>query len=247
MGIPETTDLESQHRVSKERPDNNVKDVESELDLNGGRLHGQNDGLLPAKAEIETSTAGPTHVESQQNRRSASSLRGVFPIWMTMIFIISLGAVACAAFLAVGITAAKDDQLDQFNRLAQDLTNKIEEAWEDYVTAASWIHGRCRGRNFTRADFRQTYEYLRGSGLDFQAAQFDPNITREEREGAEAEARAFYARHYPHVEYKGIIGFETAESTMLEPRSEQDYYFPIHVRINIRGYCERSYRTVFGI
>jgi hypothetical protein len=63
---------------------------------------------------------------------------------------------------------------------------------------------------------------------DFQAAQFDPNITRDERAGAEAEARAFYAQHYPHVEYRGFVGFETANSTTLEPRSEQDFYFPIH-------------------
>ncbi|KAL3908137.1 MAG: hypothetical protein SGARI_003202, partial [Bacillariaceae sp.] len=112
--------------------------------------------------------------------------------------------------------------------LAQDLVHQIEEAWEDYVTAASWIHGRCRGRNFTRSDFRSTYEYLLGSGLDFQAAQFDPNITRDERDAAEEEAREFYAQHYPHIEYRGIVGFETENSTTLEPRSQQDFYFPIH-------------------
>jgi CHASE1-domain containing sensor protein len=157
-----------------------------------------------------------------------------FPIWITITLIVFLGAATCAGFLAIGITAANRDQSDQFNRLAQDLTNQIQQAWEDYVVAASWIHGQCRGRNFTRADFRQTYEYLRGSGLDFQAAQFDPNITREEREEVEAEARAFYALHYPHIEYKGIIGFETANSTTLEPRSEQDFYVPIHVSVDTR-------------
>ncbi|KAG7354498.1 signal transduction histidine kinase [Nitzschia inconspicua] len=165
----------------------------------------------------------------------SSSGRGSFPIWVTITLIITLGAATCAAFLAVGITAANKDQSEQFHRLASDLTNQIQQAWEDYVAAAAWIHGRCRDRNFSRADFLQTYEYLNNSGLDFQAAQFDPNITRDEREAAEAEARAFYARHHPQVNYTGFMGFETANSTVVEPRSQQDFYFPIHYMEPIKG------------
>jgi len=58
--------------------------------------------------------------------------------------------------------------------------------------------------------------------------QFDPNITRDERAAAEEEARQFYAEYYPHVNYSGIIGFEYENSTTLEPRSQEDFYFPIH-------------------
>jgi CHASE1-domain containing sensor protein len=105
---------------------------------------------------------------------------------------------------------------------------KIESAWADYVNAAGVIHGRCRSREFTRKEFRELYEYLQGGGLRFQAAQFDPNITHLEREEAEEEARAFYADNYPHVNYRGIIGFNTANATSLEPRWDFDYYFPIH-------------------
>jgi hypothetical protein len=164
---------------------------------------------------------------------SSTSWKGksAFPLWVTVSLIIFLGAATCAAFVGIGVSSAQQDQTDQFERLAEDLVTQIQRAWQDYVTAAAWIHGRCRTRNFTRADFRQTYEYLVGSGLDFQAAQFDPNITREGRAGAETEARDFYAKHYPHIEYRGIIGFETANSTKPVPRSEQDYYFPIHVSL----------------
>jgi hypothetical protein len=160
----------------------------------------------------------------------------VFPMCIAITLIVFLGAATSAAFLVVGISGANMEQSDQFNRLAHELVTQIQQSGEDYVTAASAIHGQCRGRNFTRSDFRQTYEYLLGTGLDFQAAQFDPKITREERDGAEAEARAFYAQHYPHVNYRGIIGFETDNSTVLEPRSEQDFYFPAHV----------SYKKEFG-
>jgi len=183
-----------------------------------------------ASADLDTSNHSVHSVHSASSKESEKSATtsSAFPIWVTVSLIIFLGAATCAAFIGIGVTAAMDDQVDQFDRLAEDLVHQIQRAWEDYVTAASMIHGRCRGRNFTRADFRQTYEYLVGSGLDFQAAQFDPNITREERPAAEQEARDFYAQHYPHIEYRGIIGFETANSTTLEPRSEQDYYFPIH-------------------
>jgi hypothetical protein len=164
---------------------------------------------------------------------SSSTKRSSFPMWITTVLIVFLGAVTCGAFVGIGVSSANKDEVDQFERMSEDVVTQIQRAWEDYVTAASWIHGRCRGRNFTRSQFRQMYEYLVGSGLDFQAAQFDPNITRDEREAAEEEARQFYAQHYPYIDYRGIIGFETANSTTPEPRSEQDFYFPIHVSSSI--------------
>lgn len=157
------------------------------------------------------------------------------PTWTITLLIVILGAATCGAFLAVGISFATQEESDQFNNRAEDLVKELRRAWEDYVTAASWIHGQCRTRNFTRADYRRMYEYLVGSGLQFKAAQFDPNITHAERPVAEAEARAFYSQHYPHVEYRGIVGFETSNSTVLEPRSEQDFYFPIHYMEPIEG------------
>jgi hypothetical protein len=146
---------------------------------------------------------------------------------LLVLMVLILGSGTAAAFLAVGIGSAIEDQEDQFARSAVDLITKIEGAWEDYETAASWIHGRCRNRKFDRADFREMYEYLVFSGLDFQAAQFDPNITHDERDEAEAEARAYYEEYYPSVNYRGFIGFNFENSTTLEPRLNASYYFPI--------------------
>ena len=143
-------------------------------------------------------------------------------------FILLLGLAVSGGFLGLGITAAFNTQEEAFDRNAVDLVNKISTAWRDYVNSAGMIHGRCRGRDFSRADFRDFYESLLGGGLSFQAAQFDPNVTHDERAEFEEEARSYYAEYYPHFEYRGFIGFEYENSTSLEPRSEQDFYFPIH-------------------
>ena len=138
------------------------------------------------------------------------------------------GTLASASFLAIGITSSVSEQEDQFERSASDLVSKIESAWEDYVHAASIIHGRCRGRDFTRQDFRNLYEYITSDGLEFQAAQFDPNISHAERDFYEQEARDFYQEYYPHVNYTGFRGFNTEDSPSLEPRWNASFYFPIH-------------------
>lgn len=148
-------------------------------------------------------------------------------IIVTMILVLGLGA--SAAFLSLGITSAVTDVEHNFERAAIDLTRQIESAWEDYVHAASLIHGRCRGRDFSRADFRHLYEYIVADGLEFQAAQFDPNGSLAERPAMEQEARDYYAKYYPHVDYHGFRGFNTNTSTTLEPRWwNASFYFPIH-------------------
>jgi signal transduction histidine kinase len=172
---------------------------------------------------------------SIQGNESVSTRERLKSTLLITSLILILGAATSAAFLGVGITSANQDQFDQFDNQAQDLVNRIERAWEDYVTAASWIHGRCRSRSFSRKDFRETYEYLINSGLDFQAAQFDPNITHAERPAAEEEARAFYAENYPQIDYRGFVGFNYDNSTMLDPRNESDFYFPIHYMEPVLG------------
>ena len=96
------------------------------------------------------------------------------------------------------------------------------------MNAASWIHGRCRDRKFNRQEFWEMYEHMVALGLDFQAMQFDPNITNEDRPLYEASALAFYAEHYPHIDYRGFIGFNYDNSTTPDPRNEAPFYFPIH-------------------
>jgi CHASE domain len=171
--------------------------------------------------------------ESISNRTIRGSL--LLPAWVLTALIVTLGAGTAAAFLAVGITSANRDQDASFDRLGADLVKKVQGALEDYVTAASYIHGRCRHRNFTRESFREGYEYLLASGLEFKALQFDPNITHDERYAAEAEAREYYAKHYPQVDYRGFKGFNFVNQTVPEPRINASFYFPIHYMEPIIG------------
>jgi hypothetical protein len=136
---------------------------------NGNKNATSKPSTLPANikklATMERQLSSGSFCSSDAVSDKIGTSRGAFPIWITVSLITFLGAATCAAFLAVGISSANKDKSFQFSQLAQELVHQIEEAWEDYVTAASWIHGQCRRRNFTRSDFRQTYEYLLSSGL----------------------------------------------------------------------------------
>ena len=154
--------------------------------------------------------------------------------------IVVLGMAASAAFLYLGISSAITQSNGQFVRSAQEATREIQEAWNDYETAAMWVHGefRSEGRNVSRQAFRELYEHLMTNqiSLSVQAIEFIPNVTRDERRAAEEETREFLRQNYPDVTYTGFKGFEpdpngTSEDgepvLSIQPRSEQDFYFPV--------------------
>lgn len=214
------TSVESPPKKPEEKPKvriMNPEDIESAPD----ETNGASGKKIFNQSSRSNSDVDQDSVSSVGRQRRKSNM-------MIIGLIIFLGAATCAAFLALGITAAKKDQEEQFTRRADDIISRMQRSWEDYVTAAAWVHGRCRGRNFTRNDFRRTYEYLIASGLQFQALQFDPNITNDQRPAAEEEARKFYEENYPSVDYRGFVGFNFDNSTQLDPRNESAYYFPIH-------------------
>ncbi|CAJ1953590.1 unnamed protein product [Cylindrotheca closterium] len=148
--------------------------------------------------------------------------------------ILVLGALTTAGFLWIGLKGALSQTEDEFIRSALFAENRVTEALDDYLNAASLVHNRCR-HNFTRTDFREMYEYLDSSGLVFQAVQFVPNVTNAERQDAEDEAEAYYADNYPNVNYTGFQGFNTPTSG-LEPRwRNQSFYFPVQYQEPIVG------------
>lgn len=156
------------------------------------------------------------------------------PVILITVLILVLGVGTSVAFLWLGISGAQTQQENDFERDASDLVKKIEAEWHGYVSAASFVHARCRSRNFTRQDFRELYEYLIDAGLDFKAVQFDPNITHDQRAAVEAEAEAYYSEYYPDVNYRGIVSFVNG-TTDTEPRTNQSFYFPIHYMEPIYG------------
>ncbi|KAL7558130.1 hypothetical protein ACA910_013186 [Epithemia clementina (nom. ined.)] len=188
----------------------------------------------------EYSVVEPTHDdndedEDEEERNKKTSVEAMTR-WTKLFacLILLIGCAASAGFLYVGIKAVHEEHDDQFNRNAADLAQMIASAWNDYEVAGLWIHEACRSRNFSRADFRVLYDYIRSGGLDFQAAEFIPNVTSEEREAFEADSRAYYQQFYPDVvtNYDGFKGLEpsaeNASALVLQNRSEQPFYFPVH-------------------
>jgi hypothetical protein len=186
--------------------------------------------------QTPSSSLLPLHPEPDgavtDNDTGSTRSVGRKPLQCILIMILVLGVGTSLALLWIGIRAENETVADDFTRSAVDLVNKIENAWEDYVAAAASIHGQCR-HEVTRRSFRQVYEYLKASGLDVQAAQWDPRVVHDQRATYEAEARNYYAEKHPHVNYRGFVGFNTANATSLEPRDVADVYYPIRTYSSI--------------
>lgn len=180
-------------------------------------------------------------------RSSSSSATGSNLLRHKAIFlslILLLGACAASAFVAIGVMGAMRDQESLFMRRADDLVGNIQSSWAEYESFGLWIHENCRSVDFvsevpekpnrdhgcSREEFRELYEYILSTGTAFQSAQFMPNITHANRAEAEEEARAYYAEHYPEINYRGIIGIEPLPEggVTTQARDEQPFYFPVH-------------------
>ena len=185
----------------------------------------------------------PPSSESSFTGRNNLQLLRHKAIFVSLILL--LGACAAGAFLAMGMTGAQQDQELLFLRRADILVGGIEGASNQYESFGLWIHENCRAVDFvspnismaerdhgcSREEFKELYEYILSEGVEFQSAQFMPNITNENRQEAEDEARAYYAEHYPHVNYRGVTGLELIPGgggLTIAPRDEQPFYFPVH-------------------
>jgi signal transduction histidine kinase len=153
--------------------------------------------------------------------------------WAIVALIIVFGLVACACFIVFGVTAANNDQRQQFQRVADEFISHIEAAFEEYRAAGLWIHQACHNRNISRVEYGELYEHLTSHGLDVLGANMVFNITDDEREAMEQEARQFYGEFYPELEYNGIVGLEPDNSSdtgySVQPRSQQPFYYAVHL------------------
>lgn len=164
--------------------------------------------------------------------------------WKTIfaLLILLVGACARVAFLSTGFLHAKDNQVDEFDRLADNFAVELVHAFKDYELFGLWIHESCRSRGKAKAgrmeplgtcsrqDFRELYEHIRSVGLEFQSAQFIPYVRHEDREAVEAEAEAFYEEYYPTINYTGIGGLfpRDGRGLVVLPQEEKEFYWPVH-------------------
>ena len=153
--------------------------------------------------------------------------------------VVLVGAAAAAGFLYMGITAEQEDNRELFERHAIDMAKEVDGTWDDYESAASWVHSACRNwreDNFTYDDFEAVYHYLRDGGLDFYTINWVPNVTHTERQQIEQVEGAYWKNNIPGAE--GYTGFTGQEPDPDNPgdliyanRSQQDFYYPIYVSV----------------
>ena len=149
-----------------------------------------------------------------------------------------MGAASSASFLALAITSARRDQNDEFGRRSSEVVKEIQNAFKDYEVAGQFVQETGRKGNVTREDFHALYLNLISTGLEFQVTSFNPNTTTSERAELEQEATDFYAQNYPDIDYKGVVGLEPnadGEGVSVQPRSEQPFYFPVHLLEPVEG------------
>lgn len=222
-----TDDIPEQSQIQNNPREINKQDHRILVDARDVEEHGEDDDWGSSEAGAESGSL-----------KSSRSLLGIFHTKNTTLLvsiILMLGFASAIAFTAIGLTGALRTENEEFVREASATAVRISDSFSLYANAASLIHARCRHRDFTRTDFRELYEYVVASDLEFKAMQFSPNITHEERPEAEAESRQFYAENYPHVNYQGFRGFNALNATTLEPRWNESFYFPIHYQEPVLG------------
>jgi len=210
-----------------------------------------------------------TSSRRKRRRQQEVGVKGRTSVICAVVLIIAIGSIVAYGTGFLGFRAERKGRKESFERGAFITVSKIKDSFDEYVDAASMVHGRCRHRpqfdpsalemdsNRTvtdymawskdfREDFSELYEYVKASGLKLKAMQFDPNITWQERPTAEAEANTYYSENYPEVDYSGFCGYN-GDSTMLESRWwNQSFYFPIHYMepvLGNEGQIDRDYHS----
>ncbi|CAB9502419.1 Receptor-type guanylate cyclase gcy [Seminavis robusta] len=193
---------------------------------------GDNDSSMTTTTTNTANMSREDEIKTQSMNIEKTTKRTVLMAALVTI----MGAVAAVSFLFVAITNEQEEKESLFLRRATDLAESIDISWRDYETAALWVHNAChnwRASGYNRDDFKDLFQYLDSSGLDFFVIEWVPNITQAERPLIENATREYY-RDDPRNFYSGgftgmepVPGGEEGEIAQLN-RSEQPFYFPIH-------------------
>jgi signal transduction histidine kinase/CheY-like chemotaxis protein len=212
----------------------------TDLDVEEGGLQ----EVLSREQSLDETAPLPGSQVHKQYEEDSASLRSFNLLThrrlaiFVLIFLVVVGAVSSGCFLALGITSSREDQNDQFVRRSSELVKEIQNAFKDYEVAGQWVQEAGRKEIISREDFHALYLNLISTGLEFQVASFNPNTTATERAELEQEASEFYTQNYPDIDYQGVVGVEPntdGEGVSVQPRSEQPFYFPVHLLEPVEG------------
>jgi signal transduction histidine kinase/CheY-like chemotaxis protein len=212
-----------------------AKTTESTLDVESGDAESLSGTTVREEGNI-------TDCHSVSSSSSTEFFCGSQRAWAKIFLMLSIfvGVFASALFLSLGIITEGNQVDEHFTRRATELVREIEGAWVDVETKALWLHDTCRPRDITRTQFREVYELISNNGMDFQAMSCAYNISTDERESLEDEAREYFQeKNDSSVNYRGFTGLEPDPAnpggvTALS-RSEQPFYFPVRFIEPIQG------------
>ncbi|KAL7564548.1 hypothetical protein ACA910_013949 [Epithemia clementina (nom. ined.)] len=161
--------------------------------------------------------------------------------WIIPCLILTIGTMASVAFVALGIATANHELQMDFSSQAAVYPDYFKDVLDQYNVAGMWAHCAVAHTDLTRERFRDVYEHIQATGLEFQALDYIPRVSQEERAQYELEAQTYYATHYPDFRYPGFTGKEPipdddqTESSgnnnsplLWTNRSVQDFYFVQH-------------------
>ena len=150
--------------------------------------------------------------------------------WLFWGLVLLFSVTAAGVIMGFGISAARREQSNRFDRVAEDILNQFEASFAEFVVAGLWLQQATLDRRQTHAGFRTVYDYIKSSGLNVMGVSCVRNITHAERPRMENETRAYLAEHYPDQPYVGFLGLEYSEDFIEPhpgPRSNQSFYFPL--------------------
>ena len=79
--------------------------------------------------------------------------------------------------------------------------------------------------------FREVYEYISSTGLEFLGLACGLNVSSSERPFFENQSKAYLASRFPYYEYEGFTGVELNETTgtaQVIPMPNKSFYFVTH-------------------
>ena len=128
----------------KETAERNIKGVDTKSDGSGSsvvspEVFGDDVVNTSHTDSFDTSTSHQNNMAAQAKDIEQTTKRTFF----VAILVLVIGAVASASFLWLGITNENESQKTLFLGRATDLAGAIDASWQDYETAALWIHESC--------------------------------------------------------------------------------------------------------
>lgn len=148
------------------------------------------------------------------------------------LLISTVGLGIAATVLSMIIPEQRQNQADKFYTVADEAFIRFETSIDDYRVSGLWVHQACLNRQMSFLKFREVYEYIISTGLDFQAISCGRNVSSSERSSYEAQSRRFLAQNYPEFDYVGFTSVELNRTTNIPehgPASSKSFYYVTHL------------------